>query len=66
MAKTKFLCYWDNYDDQPIIEFHPLGYFSEDVGYRPEDIAILDDMRRGESLDLSDGIGQRHYVLRIA
>ena len=66
MPKTKFLCYWDHYDNEPIVEYHALEYFSEDVGYRPDDIAIINDMMRGESLDLSDGIGQRHYVLRVS
>ena len=66
MNETRFLCYWDNYDNNPIVEYHSFDYFSEDIGYRAESIAIIDDMMRGESLDLSDGIGQRHYVMRIA
>ena len=65
MTEAKFLCYWDHYDDKRIVEYHPLEYFSPDIGYRPDDIAIIADMMRGESLDLSDGIGQRHYVLRV-
>lgn len=66
MNEAKFLCYWDNYDNNPIVEYHALDYFSEDIGYRPDAISIINDMMRGESLDLSDGIGQRHYVMRIA
>ena len=62
----KFLCYWDSYDDDATVEYHPVEFFSEDIGYQPDDIAVIRDMRRGESIDLSDGIGQRHYVMRIA
>jgi hypothetical protein len=65
MLEAKFLCYWDSYDDDAIVEYRPVEFFSEDIGYQPDDIATIRDMRRGESLDLSDGIGQRHYVLRI-
>ena len=65
MTAAKFLCYWNHHDDENIIEYHTLDYFSPDIGYRPHDIAIINDMMRGESLDLSDGIGQRHYVLRV-
>jgi hypothetical protein len=66
MNQAKFLCYWDSYDDQPTVEYHSVEFFSQDVGYRPDDIAIINDMMRGESIDLSDGIGQRHYVLRVS
>ena len=65
MLEAKFLCYWDSYDDDSIVEYRPVEFFSEDIGYQADDIATIRDMRRGESLDLSDGIGQRHYVLRI-
>lgn len=65
MLEAKFLCYWDSYDDDATVAYHPVDFFSEDIGYQPDDIAAIRDMRRGESIDLSDGIGQRHYVLRV-
>lgn len=65
MNEANFLCYWDSYDDEATVEYRPVEFFSEDVGYKPDDIAVIRNMLRGESIDLSDGIGQRHYVLRV-
>ena len=63
MNKPKFVCYWDTNEDTA--ETQPLEFFCEDNGYRPEDIKLVDDLIIGESIDLSDGISQRHYVMRV-
>jgi len=59
----KFVCYWDAKDG--ITETQPREFFCEFNGYRPDDIAQVDDLMVGESLNLSDGISQRHYVMRV-
>jgi len=64
MNNQKFVCYWDANDG--ITETQPREFFCEFNGYRPDDIAGIDDLMVGESLNLSDGISQRHYVMRVA
>lgn len=61
MEDKKFVCYWD----KNIIEINGIDFFITDNGYRPNDIELIDDLMCGESIDLSDGISQTHYIMRI-
>lgn len=63
MTDRKYVCYWNS--DPEVIELHDFDFFSPDVGYRPDNIDLIDDMLLGESVDLSDGIGQIHFVMRV-
>lgn len=63
MDDRKFICYWDS--EPEVMELQGFDFFIRDNGYRPNDIELIDDLIRGESIDLSDGIAQTHYILRV-
>jgi hypothetical protein len=62
MEKT-FLCLWDRDNEQTA--FKGEGWFHSDLGYTENDIEEVRNLREGEMLDLSDGISQEHFVIRI-
>lgn len=61
MGDKKFVCYWN----RDIVEIIGIDFFSVDRGYFPESIDLIHDLRIGDVADLSDGIAQTHYVLRV-
>lgn len=64
MNNRKFVCYWNTKNG--IAEIHPIDFFCDLNGYRPDDIAQVDDLIIGECIDLSAVISERHYVMRVA
>lgn len=63
MDNRKFVCFWNTAPET--VEMQPRSFFNADNGYRPDDIEQIGDLMLGESLDLSDGISQTHYVMRV-
>jgi len=63
MDNRKFVCFWNTAPET--VETHQFSFFSPDNGYRPDHLEHIDDLMLGESVDLSDGISQTHYVMRV-
>ena len=59
----KFVCIWDS--NAATVAVHSADFFCAEHGYQPDDIETLANLLIGESADLSDGIGQSHYVMRF-
>jgi hypothetical protein len=64
MGTRKYVCFWST--TPTTVEIHPIEFFSAEDGYRPDDIAEIDNLMLGESIDLSDGITQNHFIMRVA
>jgi len=62
----KFVCYWgEGYDVKNQAFIHTSDFFSEDVGYYPEDIADIDALEVGQvwqTLVYPEG---KQFVLRV-
>lgn len=58
-----FLCLWEK--DSTNTAIHKEGWFHEDLGYETKDILAIRNLNQGEILDLSDGISQEHFIVRI-
>ena len=61
----KYACVWV-IGDKLITEPNGFDFFSAENGYRLDDIALVDDLQIGESVDLSDGLSQKHFVIRVS
>lgn len=61
----KYVCVWV-IGDKLIAELNSFEFFSNENGYRPDDIDLVDDLQIGESVDLSDGLSQKHFVIRVS
>lgn len=62
MSTRLFVCYWNTTSDT--IERRPMEFFCVDNGYRPGDIAAVDYLALGESVNLSEPT-QEHFVMRV-
>ena len=62
-TEKAFLCMWDR--DNEATAIHTVEWFHEDLGYETKDLLDIRDMKGGEILDLSDGISQEHFIIRI-
>lgn len=64
-----YLCKWGNggkyleFDD---FKIQYLGDFTKDKGYTDNNFKMIDKLKIGDRLDLSDGISQYHEIERIA
>ena len=56
--------YWGLGYGEPKVESHPLSWFNEERGYTPDNIKHLQKMAVGEKIDLTDLIGNEHFVVR--
>jgi hypothetical protein len=59
-----FSAYWGLGYGEPKVESHALSWFNTDRGYKPEDIERLREMALGEQIDLTDLIGNEHFIVR--
>ena len=67
---TQYLCKWSNGSEKYLewAEFQTqvFSFFSEDNGYTDEHRHMIERLRVGDRLDLSDGISQYHEIERLA
>jgi hypothetical protein len=63
MSTRLYVCYWSTAPD--VIERQPIEFFNADNGYHADDVAEIDDLLLGESIDLSDGMTQNHFIMRV-
>jgi hypothetical protein len=61
-----FSAYWGVGYGEPKVESHALSWFNTDRGYTPEDMKQIREMAVGEEIDLTDFVGNKHFVVRIA
>jgi hypothetical protein len=60
-----YSAYWGIGYGEPKCESHELSWFVTDRGYKPEDITQIQEMAVGEKIDLTDLIGNEHFIVRI-
>lgn len=66
---TQYLCKWSDgsgkYLEWDEFQTHDFSFFSDDNGYTDEHRHMIERLRGGDRLDLSDGISQYHEIERL-
>lgn len=58
----KFLCRWDNEKEKLV----KLDFFTMENFYTEQEQFMIQKLRIGDVLDLSDGIDQVHHIERVS
>lgn len=62
---TQYLCKWCKASVYPVFdhyEIHQFDYFNDDNGYTEANRTMLLTLKKGQRLDLSDGISFYHEI----
>lgn len=59
----EYFAAWDKkYYEEGGTEIQPLSWFNEDRGYNPEDLAKIEALEIGESIEMEPG----HIIVRVS